>query len=92
MTDSTWQKFLALTEQLNSKDLDFWFDLLLTKAEKEDIKNRIEILKGLLDEHLPQRELSEKLKVSISNITRGSNALKSLSNARKTWLKKELLD
>ena len=92
MTDSTWQKFLTLTEQLNSKDLDFWFDLLLTKAEKEDIKNRIEILKGLLDEHLPQRELSEKLKVSISNITRGSNALKSLSNARKTWLKKELLD
>jgi TrpR family trp operon transcriptional repressor len=82
-----WSQFLSTTEKLNSAELDLWFDILLTPAEKEDIKDRLEILKGLLEDSLSQRELAESLGVSISKITRGSNALKRMSNAKKQWLK-----
>jgi TrpR family trp operon transcriptional repressor len=95
MTNKTtlniWQEFLSTTETLDLSQLDFWFDILLTHAEKEDIKDRMQILKGLLDDTLPQRELAEALGVSISKITRGSNALKRLSPQKRQnllkWLK-----
>ncbi len=86
----TWAQFLSLTETLNITELDLWFDILLTPGEKDDIKNRLEILKSLLAEECPQRELAEKLNVSISKITRGSNALKRMSHAKKEWLKESL--
>jgi TrpR family trp operon transcriptional repressor len=86
-----WQEFLTTTEHLDLTQLDLWFDILLTPAEKEDIKDRIQILKGLLENTLSQRELAEKLGVSISKVTRGSNALKRMSPQKREYLTRWLL-
>ncbi len=91
MTGSAWPLFIAITEKLDRDDLSVWLDLLLTPAEKEDIQDRIDILKGLLEESLPQRELAEKLGVSISKISRGSNLLKTLNSDKKEWLREKLM-
>lgn len=56
------------------------FNLTLTIEEKEHLSSRMQIIKALLDEKLSQREISEKMQVSISQITRGSNALKIVSS------------
>ena len=52
------------------------FELFLTPEEKEHLASRMKIIKSLLEQKLSQREISEKMRVSISQITRGSNALK----------------
>lgn len=72
-----WDMFLDLC--LKAKDpkrLHGLFNLLLTIEEKEHLASRMQIIKALLDEKLSQREISDRMKVSISQITRGSNALK----------------
>lgn len=84
---NAWAVFLESTEKLSLKELELWFDLLLTRAEQADISDRIEILRGLLKDEEPQRALSDHLGVSISKITRGSNALREMSAQKKAWLK-----
>jgi TrpR family trp operon transcriptional repressor len=72
------KKILCLEELLN---------LLLTIEEKEHLSSRMQIIKALLSEKLSQREMSEQMKVSISQITRGSNALKIISDDLLKFLK-----
>lgn len=50
--------------------------LIFTPNELDQFKTRLEIIKGLLQKNETHRELSERLKVGIANITRGSNELK----------------
>lgn len=72
-----WDRFLYLSSKLNSKELlDKWFDLFLTLQEKEMLSSRLQIIEALLEGKLTQREIAKKYRVSISQITRGSNALK----------------
>ena len=59
----------------SEKDLRSLLNDLLTKPEIEDIDKRLKILEGLLT-HQSQRKISEKLKVSISKVTRGSQVIK----------------
>jgi len=92
MNHKAWQQFLKATEGQNAEDLKLWFEVLLTQAEQADIADRIRILEGLLEDKLPQRELSENLQVSISKITRGSNALKRMSPQKIKWLRALLLE
>lgn len=47
---------------------------LFTQKERDSLTERWQLIK-LLQEGVPQREISEKLKVSISKVTRGSIAL-----------------
>lgn len=76
-----WKMFLDLClETKNPSRLEELFNLFLTIEEKEHLSCRMQIIKALLDEKLSQREISEAMKVSISQITRGSNALKIISN------------
>ena len=75
-----WEIFLDLclkTEK--SSRLDELLSLFLTLEEKEHLSSRMQIIKALLNEKLSQREISDEMKVSISQITRGSNALKIIS-------------
>ena len=60
--------------------LEELFNLFFTIEEKEHLSSRMRIIKALLDQKLSQREISEKMQVSISQITRGSNALKTINN------------
>ena len=74
----------------NPETLHQLFDLFLTIEEKETLASRYVILKALLKEELTQREIAKAFKVSIAQITRGSNALKVLDPRFKKSLKKNL--
>ena len=88
MTNNTsWKQFLELCVNLSSKKaLEPFFDLFLTIEEKEILASRYLIIKALLENKLTQREIAEYYKVSISQITRGSNALKIISPELKKLL------
>lgn len=86
-----WRAFIKLCSHFKTnEELKELFDLFLTLEEKEDVAKRFRILKALLDEKLTQREIAEKLGVSISKITRGSNALKIISSQLREALKKKM--
>lgn len=72
-----WRKFLKLSSNIKTTEMaELLFNLLLTLEEKEMLGQRILIIKALMDGKMTQREIAEKYGVSISQITRGSNALK----------------
>lgn len=87
-----WRNFLNLCLQIKSID-EFrqFFDLFLTLDEKETIGKRYLIVKALEEGKLTQRELADKYKLSISQVTRGSNALKIISKNLRQFLKKQLI-
>ncbi len=75
-----WRMFLDLClKTKKSSRLEEFFNLFLTIEEKDHLSSRMQIIKALLNEKLSQREISDKMKVSISQIMRGSNALKIIS-------------
>lgn len=82
-----WQGFLELCEKAQEKEREELFSLFFTYEEKEDLAGRYMIIKALLDEDLTQREIAEQSGVSISKITRGSNALKIISPKLLNFLK-----
>lgn len=82
-----WQEFLKVCAEIDStNDLNNFFDLFLTIDEKETVASRYLIVKALLEKELTQREIAERYKVSIAQITRGSNALKIVSPKLKKLL------
>lgn len=76
-----WKMFLDVCLQTKKTSrLEELFSLFLTIEEKEHLSSRMQIINALLSEKLSQREISDEMKVSISQITRGSNALKIISD------------
>jgi len=83
-----WKMFLDLCAKTKeSFYLDDFLNLVLTIEEKEHLSSRIQIIKALLEDKLSQREIAEQLQVSISQITRGSNALKIINDDFLKFLK-----
>lgn len=86
-----WQEFLELCAKIRSPDeLREVFDLFMTIEEKETLSSRYLIIKALVEGELTQREIADVFKVSIAQITRGSNALKIISPKLKETLKSRL--
>lgn len=86
-----WRELMALIVQLDSPEkLSDFFDLFLTIEEKETLISRFLIVKALFEGKLTQRQIATKYKVSISQITRGSNALKIIDTELRTFLKSKL--
>ena len=86
-----WRNFLELCSKTKSPEMfNLLFDLFLTLEEKETIGSRYLIIKALLDGELTQREIAETYKVSIAQITRGSNALKIVDDKFKKFLKSNI--
>jgi TrpR family transcriptional regulator, trp operon repressor len=82
-----WQGFLELCSKVEDPQLlNLFFDLFLTFEEREIMTSRYLIIKALLEGQLTQREIAEKYKVSIAQITRGSNALKAIAPKLKQFL------
>lgn len=72
-----WWAFLTFCSNFKSpEEFKKLLDLFLTIEEKETIGRRFLIVKALREGKLTQREIADKFNVSISQITRGSNALK----------------
>lgn len=89
-TEDGWQGFLDLCATVKSpQDFGQLFDLFLTIEEKESLAARYLITKALLEKRLTQRKISEIYKVSIAQITRGSNALKVINTKLKKFLEKQ---
>ena len=91
MSKDPWRDFISLLTKIKSQnELSALFDLFFTIEERETFASRFLIIKALLENKLPQREISEKYKVSIAQITRGSNALKIIEPKLKEHLIKIL--
>lgn len=87
-----WWDFLELCSKIKSpEDFNSFFALFLTYEERETMASRYLIIKALLEGTLTQREIAETYKVSIAQITRGSNALKIIEPKFKKLLEKKIL-
>ena len=86
-----WRGFLELCSKVQSaEEFNQVFNLFFTIEEKETLSSRYLIIKALLEGNLTQREIADTYKVSIAQITRGSNALKIISPELKTLLKRRI--
>ena len=86
-----WRSFVQLcTKTKDQQQLKELFDLFLTIEEKENLAMRYLIIKDLLEGQKTQRELAADLGVSISKITRGSNALKIITSPLRGFLEKKM--
>ena len=70
-----WRKLCQATQH-DTKKFDELCQLIMTHEERHQLGLRIDIIEALLAKKMPQRQISEKLNVSIAKITRGSNELK----------------
>ena len=85
--ESGWRDLLDLCGEAGAQmQLRALFDLLFTLEEKSDLAKRCLIIRELIKEEKGQREIAEDLNVSISKITRGSNALKIIDKKLKGLL------
>ena len=89
-SEDGWWGFIELCSHFKGEELSEVFDLFLTLEEKKDVGDRYQILKALISEKQTQREIAEKFGVSISKITRGSNALKIISKQLREALNKQM--
>ena len=88
-----WDEFLDLLLVCqDKKDLQTFFELFTTIEEREMLCARYGIVKNLLQGNISQREISSNLKVSIAQITRGSNALKTINHLFKKKMLQHLDD
>ena len=63
--------------------------LLTTLDEQQSFGKRIQIIKTLIEGEKTQREIASDLNLSIAKITRGSNALKLISDDMKKFLERQ---
>lgn len=93
MTNETgWHEFIALClSSKNEKELSALLELFLTAEEKDAVSTRCLIVKALLKQELPQRQMADELHVSIAKITRGSNELKRIAPKLKAFLLENLV-
>lgn len=82
-----WRGFKKLCHAAVKEDrLEELFELFLTIEERQALALRFELIKALLEGKKPQREIAKDLQISISKITRGSNALKTIKSDLREFL------
>ena len=87
-TDKKLASFLKLLKEMEQRGfLKDFFRLFFTIEEREMLIKRYNIIQALLEGTKTQREMSEQLDVSISQITRGSNELKQTTSRFTTALR-----
>lgn len=90
-TEPGWHGFLELCLGAENEEiLGAQFDLFLTFEEKKNLALRFLIIKGLLEQKETQRELAQRLQVSIAKITRGSNELKRMRPELVQYLREKM--
>ncbi len=84
----SWENFIANCLACTStEDLNKFFQLTLTPAEREKIAARYMILSELINGSKTHREIAANLKVSIFNVTRGANQLKVTEESARKLIK-----
>lgn len=85
-----WESFLGLFLQIEDKNtVNMLFNLFLTMNEKDMMIDRYLLVKSLLEGNLTQREIAEKLHLSISKITSGSKAVQILQEKDRNYLERK---
>ncbi|MFB6225919.1 MAG: Trp family transcriptional regulator [Candidatus Paceibacteria bacterium] len=74
-----------LQRALEEDNLDLALKVLLTDQEQEEFTKRVQIL-SLLEDGMTQREVSERLGVSLTTVTRGSKELQQYGDKLKNLL------
>ncbi len=88
-----WWRWLALCQSMKTKEeLEQLFSCFLTPEERSALSFRVLLVAALLEGKEPQRAIAERLGVSISKITRGSNALRILTPHFREKLRQHLID
>lgn len=86
-----WQELLTLIQQAVSEEkLDLLLSMLLTVDERNTLGLRVQIIRELLANRMPQREIQQYLNTSAATITRGSNMLKSIEPQALQWINEKL--
>lgn len=86
-----WQAFVdLLTQAVNENQLDALLAMLLTPDERSALGLRVQIIRELLHNQRPQREIQQQLNTSAATITRGSNMLKTVEPAILHWVNGKL--
>lgn len=86
-----WKELMQLMVDAESPELlSALLELMLTIEERETLASRFLIIKALIEGKLTQRQIAEKMGVSISQITRGSNALKIIDAKLQNFLSSKL--
>ena len=75
--------FLSVKDEKTMNDL---LSLFFTLSETKYLADRLSIIHSLLTGELTQREIAEKMKVSIAKVTAGSNALKRAPDELKQFI------
>lgn len=90
-SEDAWKGFLRLCLRVQDEALlnDF-FELVFTHEERDALATRFLIIRELVRAKMTQREMAEKLKVSIAKITRGSNAMKTIRADLDRFLRESL--
>ena len=87
-----WTKFVQLFLNIKERsELETLFDLFLTMNEREMLTDRYRLVTTLLKTDLSQREISERLGLSISKITAGSKATQLLPDEYKNIWKRSFV-
>jgi TrpR family trp operon transcriptional repressor len=77
-SECAWHEFLLQCLKFNKvEELSEFLNVFLTISEREEIPKRLQIVRELLKGEKTQRTIAESLKVSIANVTRASNIIKS---------------
>jgi TrpR family transcriptional regulator, trp operon repressor len=86
-----WNQFLNMCTRFNTEaEFKEFFNLFLTLEEKQALARRFLLVKELLQGNKTQREIAKDLSLSISKITRGSNALKIIRGSLREFLKSHM--
>lgn len=86
-----WKELLTLIQQAVSEEkLDLLLSMLLTVDERNTLGLRVQIIRELLANRMPQREIQQHLNTSAATITRGSNMLKSIEPQALQWINEKL--
>ena len=86
-----WENFLSLFLKIEDREkLNMLFNLFLTLNEKSMMVDRYRLVKSLLEGEMTQREISERLHLSISKITTGPKAIQILSDEDRAYLSERM--
>jgi TrpR family transcriptional regulator, trp operon repressor len=73
----SWRKLITILSEAKSKsEMSALCDFLFTAEERQKLEKRVLLTSALIDANMSQRDVAKSIGVSISTVTRCSNALK----------------
>lgn len=91
MDEEGWWKLLELLVAVRDvREMDEMLHLFLTRSEREAIADRLSLVRELVCEEKPQRQIAEELGLSISKVTMGSKAVQIISSHLRDFLKERM--